>query len=94
MIYACTIRDVLERRKETINLNGMKIVMYLNVISIFFHLTATETYNNETLYIPLIKWIRSYYSASAVFLLHSSSEDKNFDGMIFKYFRIKNSFII
>ncbi|XP_076475690.1 glutamate receptor 1 [Bombus vancouverensis nearcticus] len=57
----------------------MKIVMYLNVISIFFHLTATETYNNETLYIPLIKWIRSYYSASAVFLLHSSSENKNFD---------------
>lgn len=51
-------------------------------------------YNNETLYIPLIKWIRSYYSASAVFLLHSSNENKNFDGTIFKYFRIENSFTI
>lgn len=68
--------------------------MYFNFISIVFHLTRATIYADESLYIPLIKWVRTYYSTSAVFLLHSLSENKHFDGMIFKYFHTKNSFVI
>ncbi|KAK9303524.1 hypothetical protein QLX08_004833 [Tetragonisca angustula] len=63
----------------------MRFAMYFNFISIVFHLTGATIYADGSLYIPLIKWVRTYYSTSAVFLLHSLSENKHFDGVKIAY---------
>ncbi|CAK9826038.1 Glutamate receptor 4 [Anthophora retusa] len=58
----------------------MKFTVYLNFILFYFHLAGVESYNDGTNYFPLIKWMRRYYTTSAVFLLHPHSETKDFDG--------------
>ncbi|CAK9819288.1 Glutamate receptor 1 [Anthophora plagiata] len=60
----------------------MKFTVYLNFISFYFHLAGAESHNDDsTDYIPLIKWIRRYYTASTIFLLQPHFETRDFDGL-------------
>ncbi|CAD1478679.1 unnamed protein product [Heterotrigona itama] len=72
----------------------MKFAMYFNVISMFFHLTGATTYSDGSLYVPLIKWVRTYYSTSAVFLMHSLSENEHFDENIYSMIYLRTVILL
>lgn len=57
------------------------VVLYLNFLLVSFYLTRADI--SGELYVPLIKWIRNYYSTSSIFFLSSFKEDKHFDSTIF-----------
>lgn len=61
----------------------MKFTIYLYFMLFHFHLTEAQMEGDVLRIVSLIKWIRNYYTTSAVFLVFTLDESQRSNGMIF-----------